>query len=190
MTGHRCAVPRFGDEASGFPLRRSARRRAGRLRGPGRLRSAGFFQVVDGVQVHAQLVGDFRLEIARHGQVENEQRPLMAPAGDVFAIIVQCDDVPIGAGGADDDVGGDELIVQFVPGRGPAVPFGLPAIRRGRSCGSGRRFVSRRRRSGIEVFPGPSCRRRSTSTRLSSNRSKIREAKSAIATLGMLTRWR
>src|SRR4051812_6720943 len=47
----------------------------------------------------------------------------MAPTSDELLIIVQGDNVPVGTGGADDDVGPSKLVVQFVPWRGSAVPF-------------------------------------------------------------------
>ena len=48
----------------------------------------------------------------------------MAAAGDVLLEIGERDDMPIGAGGADDEIGLDESLVQFVPRRGLAIPFG------------------------------------------------------------------
>ncbi len=39
---------------------------------------ANRFQVVDRIQIHAQAIADRRLEIARHRQIENQQRPLIA----------------------------------------------------------------------------------------------------------------
>ena len=70
-------MPRFGHERADFLFDDLLGGRQCALAGFA-IAFGGFFQIVDGVQVDAQLVGDFRLEIARHGQVENEERPLMA----------------------------------------------------------------------------------------------------------------
>ena len=68
MTGPDCAMPRFGDErAVSSSMIRSA---AGSALGAGlAIALAGFRQVVDAVEIHAQLLADRRFEIARHRQV-------------------------------------------------------------------------------------------------------------------------
>ena len=166
-------MPRFGDEARGFLV--DDRSAAGSsLLALGAISLAGFGQVVDSVQIHAQLLANRRVEIARHRQVQNKQRPLMPAAGDVLPIVVERDDGPIGAGGADDHVGRRRA-------RRPARPR-WPACRATRSASSCARSKSRLRTTSRRapasarycsvswaILPAPI-----TSTRLSSNRSKMR----------------
>ena len=64
-------MARFGDERADFFLYDLLGSRQGALAGLA-IALGGFLQVVDGVQVDAQLVADFGLEIAGHGQVEHE----------------------------------------------------------------------------------------------------------------------
>ena len=46
--------------------------------------AADFVQVVERIEIDAQAIVDRRIEIARHGQVENHDRPLLAGRLDPF----------------------------------------------------------------------------------------------------------
>ena len=65
---------------------------------------AGRLEVVDGIEVDVGAVADERIEIARHGQIEDQQRPL-PPRGVNGAELVEGHDGLSRARRADDQVG-------------------------------------------------------------------------------------
>ena len=93
---------------------------------------AGRLEVVDRIEVDVRAVADGRIEIARHGQVENEQRPL-PPRGVDGAEFVEGHDGLSRARRADDQVGRGQRGVQFLPGPRLALPLARPAGRPARS---------------------------------------------------------
>ena len=84
---------------------------------------AGFAEVVDSVEIHTELLSNGRVEISRHRQIEDEQRPLLPTAGDLLAIIVEADDGAVGPGGAHHHVGLRQFVGERRPGGGHAVPM-------------------------------------------------------------------
>ena len=82
---------------------------------------AHFLQIVHREQVHAQAVADGRVEVAGNGQVQHQQRPLIALRFDA-AEIFQTNDRLGRSGGRDDHVGFGQGVQQLVPGPGAALP--------------------------------------------------------------------
>ena len=82
---------------------------------------AGHFEVVDRVEVDAVAVAHRRVEVPRHGQVQNEQRPPLPPALHL-AVLGQRDDRLAGAGDADHQVGFGQGQGEPFPRDGTAPP--------------------------------------------------------------------
>ena len=94
----------------------------------------GGLQIVDRIKIHAQPIADRRLEIARHRQIENQQRPLIALRLEPLEPLERHDRL-CRAGGADDQIGGDQMLVEFFPRSRPAAEFGGQFARLARRCG-------------------------------------------------------
>ena len=83
---------------------------------------AGRLQVVDRVEVDFRPLAHGLLEVARHGQIEHEQRALGSGGLDLLELLEGHDRL-VGAGGADDQVGLGQGIKQFLPRQGLSVPL-------------------------------------------------------------------
>ena len=122
----------IGDERANFLVDNTLG--IGQSIGPGlAVLLAGFGEIVDAVQVDAELVADRGVEITWHRQIENEQRTLVTAARDVLLEVGQRDDVAIGARGAHDQIGRRKFFEQFIPWRSAAFPFGGERLGRGRN---------------------------------------------------------
>ncbi len=110
-------VPRFGKELLAFFVNDSLGGR--NLFTPGGpIAVARRGEVVNRVQVHAELVPNRGVEIARHGEVEHKQRALLARGRHQLAEGLERDDRLARGGGADDNIRGGEFQVQpFQGGR-------------------------------------------------------------------------
>ena len=71
-------------------------------------------QVVDVVEEHLLELADRRLDVARHGDVDDEQRPVAPRPHHLFDARARQDRLGR-AGRGDDDVGGRQRVVELVP---------------------------------------------------------------------------
>ena len=70
-------------------------------------------QVVEVVEVDVFQIGDGRVDVAGEGDVDEEDRAI-SPGFEQRLELLFGDDRMVCAGGGDDHVGGDEVIVQFL----------------------------------------------------------------------------
>ena len=95
-------------------------------------------EVVDGVQEHVVELADFRLDVARHGQVDHEHRPVAARL-DRALDHAQADDRQRRRGARHDDVELVQRVGQFGQAHRLAVEALRRASRRAPACGWRRR---------------------------------------------------
>ena len=91
-------------------------------------------QVVDVVEVGVAHAIDLGVEVARHGDVDEEDGPMAAVLERALDTLSR-DDVVRRRGGADDDVGGGHVPFEVLEGHGAAADPAAPAPPRRRACG-------------------------------------------------------
>ncbi len=74
-----------------------------------------FLEVVDVVEVDVVQVIDAGVQVPGHRDIDEEQGPLLAPPHHPLDLVPADEDVP-GAGGADEDIGREELILDLFQG--------------------------------------------------------------------------